>query len=120
MSTEDLGPRESFIHRQLRTTTDIACPPWLEFFHGGLQLQVPHHLFPRLPRHNLREVSFMVKEWAKERGLEYAEFRGFIHGNSVVQGLLKDVAEQLQVMGMVVESEVREAITTTQPHTHKG
>jgi sphingolipid 8-(E)-desaturase len=68
---------------------------------------VTHHLFPRLPRHNLREASKMVKEFAKERGLVYAEF-GFREGNGEVVGVLRGVAEQVRLVGMVAESEVRE------------
>jgi len=107
MSTVDLGPTESFPHRQLRTTTDVVCPPSLSFLHGGLHLQVTHHLFPRLPRHNLREASKMVKEFAKEQGLVYAEF-GFREGNDEVVGVLRGVAEQVRLVGMVAEGEVRE------------
>ncbi|KAH7883522.1 fatty acid desaturase-domain-containing protein [Phlebopus sp. FC_14] len=109
MSTADLGPTESFPHRQLRTTTDVICPPHLSFLHGGLHLQVTHHLFPRLPRHNLREASVLVKQFAKEQGLVYAEF-GFVRGNGEVLSVLKGVADQARVVGMVADSEIREAI----------
>ncbi|KAI0639502.1 fatty acid/sphingolipid desaturase [Trametes polyzona] len=108
-STEDLGPVESFFARQLRTTVDVICSPRIEFIHGGLHLQVTHHLFPRLPRHNLREASLLVKDFAKERGLEYAEF-GFVEGNGEVTGVLKQVADQIKIVGMVADSEVREAM----------
>ncbi|KIJ21813.1 hypothetical protein PAXINDRAFT_173862 [Paxillus involutus ATCC 200175] len=109
MSTADLGPTESFPHRQLRTTTDVICPPYLSFLHGGLHLQVTHHLFPRLPRHNLREASMLVKQFAKEQGLVYAEF-GFIRGNGEVLSVLKGVADQARIVGMVADNEIREAI----------
>ncbi|KIK28406.1 hypothetical protein PISMIDRAFT_580801 [Pisolithus microcarpus 441] len=109
MSTEDLGPTESFPHRQLRTTTDVICPPYLAFLHGGLHLQVTHHLFPRLPRHNLREASFLVKQFAREQGLSYAEF-GFVRGNRAVLDVLKAVAEQARILGTVAENEIREAM----------
>lgn len=44
MSTSDLGPQESFAQKMLRTSMDVDCPEWLDFFHGGLQFQVitPH------------------------------------------------------------------------------
>ncbi|KAG9099697.1 hypothetical protein FRC07_010503 [Ceratobasidium sp. 392] len=108
-STEDLGPTESFVARQLRTTTDVICPPHLAFLHGGLHLQVTHHLFPRLPRHNLAAASLLVKRFAAEQGLEYAEF-GFTAGNREVLGVLADVASQVGVVGMVAKSEVEKAV----------
>jgi len=109
MSTADLGPTESFVHRQLRTTTDVICSDSLAFLHGGLHLQVTHHLFPRLPRHNLRKASLLVKEFAQERGLVYAEF-GFVNGNRKVLGVLREVADQVKVLGKVASAEAREAV----------
>ncbi|TCD69909.1 hypothetical protein EIP91_005733 [Steccherinum ochraceum] len=108
-STADLGPSESFPARQLRTTSDVICPPEIEFIHGGLHLQVTHHFFPRLPRHNLRAASLLVKEFAKEQGLEYAEF-GFVEGNGDVISTLKGVADQVKIVGMVADSHIREAL----------
>jgi sphingolipid 8-(E)-desaturase len=87
----------------------VICPPSLAFVHGGLHLQVTHHLFPRLPRHNLKRASALVKAFAAEQGLEYAEF-GFVEGNAEVRGVLRSVAEQVKIVGMVAEGEVREAM----------
>ncbi|PPQ87028.1 hypothetical protein CVT25_000005 [Psilocybe cyanescens] len=109
MPTGDLGPVESFPHRQMRTTTDVICAEPIEFIHGGLHLQVTHHLFPRLPRHNLRRASLLVKQFAKEEGLTYSEF-GFVDGNQEVLNTLKHVAEQIKIMGNVVKVEAKEAI----------
>lgn len=64
-------------------------------------------MFPRLPRHNLRAASALVKEFAKEQGLEYAEF-GFFDGNSEVRGVLREVANQVKIVGMVADSNIRE------------
>ncbi|KIY50521.1 fatty acid/sphingolipid desaturase [Fistulina hepatica ATCC 64428] len=109
MSTADLGPTESFPARQMRTTSDVICRPDLGWIHGGLHLQVTHHLFPRLPRHNLGEASKLVKEFAKERGLVYAEF-GFVDGNMEMLGVLQGVAEQLKIMKRVAKLEVQAAV----------
>jgi len=85
----------------------------VEFLHGGLHLQVTHHLFPRLPRHNLKEASYLVKEFAKEQGLEYAEF-GFLEGNGEIRdtlrGVAKGVANQLKIIKMVADSEIHDAM----------
>ena len=109
MPTGDLGPIESFPHRQLRTTSDVICSDSVAFFHGGLHLQVTHHLFPRLPRHNLRRASQLVKEYAKQEGLTYNEF-GFVDGNQEVIGVLKSVAEQVKILREVANTEVNEAL----------
>jgi len=83
MSTSDMGVAESFPQRMLRTTMDVDCPTWLDFFHGGLQFQAIHHLYPRMPRHNLREAQKYVMEFCKEVGIPYALY-GFYDGNKQV------------------------------------
>ncbi|KAL3449935.1 fatty acid desaturase-domain-containing protein [Aspergillus insuetus] len=97
MSTADLGPSESFPQKMLRTTMDVDCPTWLDFFHGGLQFQVIHHLFPRVPRHNLRTVQKMVMGFCEEVGIPYALY-GFVDGNQRVVGKLAEVSRQARIL----------------------
>lgn len=97
MSTADLGVAESFPQRMLRTTMDVDCPAWLDFFHGGLQFQAVHHLFPRIPRHNLRKCQKMVMEFCEDVGIPYALY-GFQEGNEMVIGHLGEVAKQARIL----------------------
>ncbi|XXH01129.1 hypothetical protein Hte_007480 [Hypoxylon texense] len=97
MSTSDLGPHESFPQKMLRTTMDIDCPQWLDFFHGGLQFQAIHHLFPRIPRHNLRRTQKLVQEFCNEVGIPYALY-GFVDGNKQVVGTLAEVSRQAAIL----------------------
>ncbi|KXX77529.1 Delta(8)-fatty-acid desaturase [Madurella mycetomatis] len=95
MSTSELGESESFAQRQLRTTMDVDCPPWLDFVHGGLQFQAVHHLFPRVPRHNLRRLQVLVREFCESTGIPYT-LLGFAEGNTKVLGRLGEVGEQVK------------------------
>jgi len=79
MSTADLGVQESFPQKMLRTTMDVDCPSWLDWFHGGLQFQAIHHLFPRLPKHNLRKTQKLVQDFCDDVGIPYALY-GFVDG----------------------------------------
>ncbi|ORY07530.1 fatty acid desaturas-like protein [Clohesyomyces aquaticus] len=97
MSTADLGTTESFPQKMLRTTMDVDCPQWLDFFHGGLQFQAIHHLYPRIPRHNLRRTQKLVREFCNEVDIPYALF-GFVDGNKVVIGKLGDVSRQAAIL----------------------
>ncbi|KAK1753494.1 hypothetical protein QBC47DRAFT_415281 [Echria macrotheca] len=97
MSTADLGVDESFPQRMLRTTMDVDCPEWLDFFHGGLQFQAIHHLYPRIPRHNLRRTQGLVQAFCEDVGIPYALY-GFVDGNKVVVGRLADVARQAAIL----------------------
>ncbi|KAI1333473.1 fatty acid desaturase [Xylariaceae sp. FL0016] len=97
MSTSEMGPHESFPQKMLRTTMDIDCPQWLDFFHGGLQFQVIHHLYPRIPRHNLRRTQKIVQEFCDEVGIPYALY-GFVDGNKRVVSTLADVSRQAAIL----------------------
>lgn len=69
---------------QLKTSMNVDCHKWLDWFHIGLQFQVEHHLFPTLPRHNLRIARDMVREVCKKHGIEY-------HEQTFFQGVLKTI-----------------------------
>ncbi|KAK0383479.1 hypothetical protein NLU13_9390 [Sarocladium strictum] len=97
MSTSDLGEGESFPQRQLRTTMDVDCPAWMDFVHGGLQFQAIHHLFPRVPRHNLRKVQGLVREFCQDTGIPYSILT-FVDGNKKVLGRLGEVGEQVSML----------------------
>ncbi|KAJ9451744.1 Sphingolipid 10-desaturase [Diplonema papillatum] len=58
---------------QCITTINIANHPAIDWFHGGLNIHIEHHLFPTLPRHNLRAAQVHVKRYCHEVGLVYDE-----------------------------------------------
>ena len=97
MSTADLGVNESFPQKMLRTTMDVDCPEWLDFFHGGLQFQAIHHLYPRMPRHNLRKAQELVRAFCRDVGIPYTLY-GFARGNQKVIGRLSEVSRQVQYL----------------------
>lgn len=103
MSTAELGPQESFPQKMLRTTMDVDCPQWLDFIHGGLQFQVIHHLFPRMPRHNLRRTQKLVQEYCSDVGIPYALY-GFIDGSKQVIDRLEEVSRQAAIISKCQKS----------------
>ncbi|KAF9870395.1 fatty acid desaturase [Colletotrichum karsti] len=106
MSTADLGPHESFPQKMLRTTMDVDCPTWLDFFHGGLQFQVVHHMYPRIPRHNLRKTQKLVQEFCNDVGIPYALY-GFVDGNKDVIGRLAEVSRQAAILAKCQKAVVK-------------
>ena len=107
MSTADLGVNESFPQKMLRTTMDVDCPEWLDFFHGGLQFQAIHHLFPRMPRHNLRKTQRLVQKFCSDVGIPYALY-GFVDGNKQVIGKLSEVGRQAAILAQCQKSLAKE------------
>jgi len=65
---------------QMKTTMNVDTPRLLDWVHIGLQFQIEHHLFPRLPRHNLRAARDLVREVCKKHGIHYHE-PGFFQAN---------------------------------------
>ena len=56
---------------QLETTRNLALPRWLSFFFVGLDHQIEHHLFPKIPHANLPRAAAIVRPWVEARGLPY-------------------------------------------------
>lgn len=97
MSTEEGEAHESWAAKALRTTMDVDCPEWMDWFHNGLQHQVPHHLFPRMPRHNLRKAAVLVRQYCQDTGLKY-ECLGFEESKTATMRSLGEVARQARYL----------------------
>ncbi|KAL0394170.1 UNVERIFIED_CONTAM: Acyl-lipid (9-3)-desaturase [Sesamum latifolium] len=82
-----------WFEKQTGGTLDIKCSSWMDWFHGGLQFQVAHHLFPRLPRCQLRKISPLVKELCKKHGLPYNS-ASFWEANAMTIRTLRNAALQ--------------------------
>lgn len=65
--------RPDFWKLQVSTTRNITPNWFVDWFCGGLQYQVDHHLFPMIPRHNLPKAHELVKSFCKEQGVTYHE-----------------------------------------------
>jgi fatty acid desaturase len=70
-----LGPadRSDFLKRQVLTSRNVRGGWFTDLALGGLNYQIEHHLFPSMPRHNLRRSQALIKEFCQQRGLPYCE-----------------------------------------------
>jgi fatty acid desaturase len=62
-----------FVRRQVLTSRDVKAHPLTDFWYGGLNYQIEHHLFPSMPRNKLKEAQTIVRAFCKERGIRYHE-----------------------------------------------
>lgn len=69
--TADEDERLQFFAHQCKTTRNIDSHWWDDWFHGGLQYQIEHHLFPQMPRHFLSKVKPLVEELCAKHGIPY-------------------------------------------------
>jgi cytochrome b involved in lipid metabolism len=60
-----------FFQFQLGTSRNIDVYAYEHWFHGGLEYQIEHHLFPQLPRHQLAVVQPMVIEICQKHNIQY-------------------------------------------------
>ncbi|KAL8160048.1 hypothetical protein V2J09_001585 [Rumex salicifolius] len=66
-----------WFQKQTSGSIDITCSTWMDWAFGGLQFQLEHHLFPRLPRCHLRKISPVVQDLCKKHGLPYRSLTWF-------------------------------------------
>lgn len=68
---EEVSTTISWSQMQVESNIDITTPWWLDWFHGGLNFHLVHHLYPRMPRHNYRRATELVKAACQKHGLVY-------------------------------------------------
>lgn len=93
MSTYDADKRPDFWKLQVTTTRNITSNWFNDWFCGGLQYQVDHHLFPMIPRHNLGKVNKRVTQFCKDNGVTYHK-TGLMEGTWEVLAHLKEVSNE--------------------------
>jgi fatty acid desaturase len=62
-----------FLRRQVLTSRNVAGSRPVDFALGGLNYQIEHHLFPTMPRPNLRRAQPLVRAFCHHHGLPYSE-----------------------------------------------
>ena len=67
--------QDAWMEHQLRTTADFCRGNALvDWFVGGLNYQIEHHLFPRICHVHYPEISKIVQKTAQEFSVPYREF----------------------------------------------
>ncbi len=54
---------------QLETTRNLELPGVISYFFIGLDYQVEHHLFPKIPHQNLPRAAAITRDWCKRNGV---------------------------------------------------
>ncbi len=62
-----------FLRRQVITSRNIRGGLLTDFFLGGLNYQIEHHLFPSMPRPSLRRARAPVRAFCDQHGVAYSE-----------------------------------------------
>jgi fatty acid desaturase len=79
-----------FLRRQVLTSRNVRGNWLVDLVLGGLNYQIEHHLFPSMPRPNLRRAQPLVRAFCQQRRVSYCEttlFRSY----ALALGHLHDV-----------------------------
>jgi fatty acid desaturase len=70
-----LGPADQrdFLRRQVLTSRNVRGGWLTDLVLGGLNYQIEHHLFPSMPRPNLRRSQALVAAFCEQQGLPYCQ-----------------------------------------------
>ena len=62
-----------FLRRQVLTSRNITGGLAMDSFMGGLNYQIEHHLFPNMPRPNLKHAQAIAREYCDANQILYTE-----------------------------------------------
>jgi fatty acid desaturase len=69
----DATDRSGFLRRQVLTSRNVRGGWLTDLALGGLNYQIEHHLFPSMPRPNLRHSQALVRAFCQQRDLPYCQ-----------------------------------------------
>jgi fatty acid desaturase len=67
------GDRSDFLHRQVLTSRNVDGGQFVDGLLGGLNHQIEHHLFPSMPRPNLRRAQPLIRRFCSDHDIAYAQ-----------------------------------------------
>ena len=73
MPTIPNDEKVDFLRRQVLTSRNVRGGWFTDLLLGGLNYQIEHHLFPNMPRANLRAARLLVRDHCRERAISYTE-----------------------------------------------
>jgi fatty acid desaturase len=73
MPTLTQADKLDFVRRQVLTSRNVAGSRLVDFLLGGLNYQIEHHLFPNMPRPNLRHAQPLIRGFCQQHQIAYRE-----------------------------------------------
>jgi fatty acid desaturase len=84
------GMKIDFLRRQVLMSRNVRGGLVVDFFMGGLNYQIEHHLFPSMPRPNLKLAQPLVRAYCAKHGVAYTE-KGLFESYGIVVDYLNNV-----------------------------
>jgi fatty acid desaturase len=67
------GEKFDFLRAQILTSRNVRSHRVTDYFYGGLNYQIEHHLFPTMPRRHMRAAQPIVRDFCDRAGILYYE-----------------------------------------------
>jgi fatty acid desaturase len=83
------------LEKQVLTSRNVNGDLVTDWLMGGLNYQIEHHLFPSMPRANLRFAQPIVRAYCEKIGMPYLS-TGLIESYRMGLGHMHDVGEELR------------------------
>jgi fatty acid desaturase len=87
------GANIDFLRRQVLMSRNVRGGWFVELGMGGLNYQIEHHLFPSMPRPNLKLVQPLVRDYCTQHDVSYSEV-GLFESYGIVVSYLNNVGLQ--------------------------
>lgn len=69
----DENMKLDFLLQQILTARNVKSHPITDYWYGGLNYQIEHHLFPSMAENKLREAQKIVRQFCTEHRIPYYE-----------------------------------------------
>ncbi|WP_328745200.1 acyl-CoA desaturase [Streptomyces sp. NBC_00285] len=89
------GESWGHLRRQVLTSRNVRGSALTDWFLGGLNYQIEHHLFPSMPRPHLRLAQPLVRAHCRDLGIPYAE-TGLVDSYRQALSHMHEVGEPLR------------------------
>lgn len=89
------GESWGHLRRQVLTSRNIRGGTLTDWFLGGLNYQIEHHLFPSMPRPHLRLAQPLVRAHCRNLGIPYTE-TGLVDSYRQALSHMHEVGEPLR------------------------
>jgi fatty acid desaturase len=88
-----------FLRRQVLTSRNVRGSRLVDFVLGGLNYQIEHHLFPNMPRPNLRHAQPLVRAFCTRHNIRYTEATMFGYTEATMFGSSAEAVRHLHSVG---------------------
>jgi fatty acid desaturase len=71
MPVIEAGREMTYLHQQALTARNVRGNVFVDFWYGGLNYQIEHHLFPIIPQNKIKQAQVIISNFCQARDVPY-------------------------------------------------